>query len=233
MKEKHRDINLMAEYYDNKFVGYGDYKDRPSAFVMLFELKDASVIADYLLPGFIDCTTYSYDMQDSMEVPQRIFWNGKEIQFGFGVSGQKQLLSSSILVVGAGGIGSTVLLYLAAAGVGHITVVDYDCVEMTNFATPIVIHPYPVGRRLSQVDLCLPQPSLNPSVSPFDNGRKLVSKHDVVVDACDNPRTRYLLNDACILGGKPLVSGSANGHLSQECIEGVYKLFWVDATSIH
>eukprot|EP00986_Skeletonema_menzelii_P015285 scaffold11448_cov80-Skeletonema_menzelii.AAC.1 len=79
MKEKHRDINLMAEYYDNKFVGYGDYEDRPSAFVMLFEVKDASVIADYLLPGFIDCITYSYDMQDSKEVPQRIFWNGKEI----------------------------------------------------------------------------------------------------------------------------------------------------------
>ena len=146
---------------------------------------------------------------------------------GFGVSGQKQLLSSSILVVGAGGIGSTVLLYLAAAGVGHITVVDYDCVEMTNLHRQIIhkdsnaskgIHDSNLGlnKALSAKQAML---DLNPTISctaldvmiTGENALELVSKHDVVVDACDNPRTRYLLNDACILGGKPLVSGSAMG----------------------
>lgn len=145
---------------------------------------------------------------------------------GFGVSGQKQLLSSSILVVGAGGIGSTVLLYLAAAGVGHITVVDYDCVEMTNLHRQI-IHKDSNASGVTDSTLGLNKAlsaklamlDLNPSISctaldvmiTGENALELVSKHDVVVDACDNPRTRYLLNDACILGGKPLVSGSAMG----------------------
>jgi len=145
---------------------------------------------------------------------------------GFGVTGQKQLLSSSILVVGAGGIGSTVLLYLAAAGVGHITVVDYDYVEMTNLHRQIIhkdsnasgVNDSTLGlnKALSAKQAML---DLNPSISctaldvmiTGENALELVSKHDVVVDACDNPRTRYLLNDACILGGKPLVSGSAMG----------------------
>ena len=151
---------------------------------------------------------------------------------GFGVSGQKQLLSSSILVVGAGGIGSTVLLYLAAAGVGHITIVDYDSVEMTNLHRQIIhkdsnaskgvnsgsttTSSLGMNKALSAKQAML---DLNPSISctavnvmiTGDNALELVSKHDVVVDACDNPRTRYLLNDACVLGGKTLVSGSAMG----------------------
>ena len=145
---------------------------------------------------------------------------------GFGVSGQTKLLSSSILVVGAGGIGSTVLLYLAAAGVGHITVVDYDTVEMTNLHRQIIHKDsnstsskkgtLGMNKALSAKQAML---DLNPTISctaldimiDGDNALELVSKHDVVVDACDNPRTRYLLNDACIMGGKTLVSGSAMG----------------------
>ncbi|KAL7458908.1 hypothetical protein ACHAWC_011015 [Mediolabrus comicus] len=146
---------------------------------------------------------------------------------GFGVSGQKKLLSSSILVVGAGGIGSTVLLYLAAAGVGHITIVDYDNVDMTNLHRQIIHkdsnstsskkgNTLGMNKALSAKQAML---DLNPSISctaldimiDGDNALELVSKHDVVVDACDNPRTRYLLNDACIIGGKTLVSGSAMG----------------------
>mmetsp|Transcript_5180 Transcript_5180/g.10891 ORF Transcript_5180/g.10891 Transcript_5180/m.10891 type:complete len:611 (-) Transcript_5180:2148-3980(-) len=146
---------------------------------------------------------------------------------GFGVSGQKQLLSSSILVVGAGGIGSTVLLYLAAAGVGHITVVDYDCVEMTNLHRQIIHKDSNASKSVNGSTLGMNKAlsakqamlDLNPSISctaldvmiTGENALELVSKHDVVVDACDNPRTRYLLNDACILGGKTLVSGSAMG----------------------
>jgi len=147
---------------------------------------------------------------------------------GFGVSGQKQLMSSSILVVGAGGIGSTALLYLAAAGVGHITVVDYDRVEMTNLHRQIIHKDSNASKGVNGSNLLGMNKALsakqamldlNPSISctaldimiTGENALELVSKHDVVVDACDNPRTRYLLNDACILGAKPLVSGSAMG----------------------
>mmetsp|Transcript_15880 Transcript_15880/g.38161 ORF Transcript_15880/g.38161 Transcript_15880/m.38161 type:complete len:621 (+) Transcript_15880:106-1968(+) len=144
---------------------------------------------------------------------------------GFGVIGQKHLLSSSILVIGAGGIGSTVLLYLAAAGVGHITIVDYDCVEMSNLHRQVIHKDADASKKIDQVGmnkaLSAKQSmlNLNPTLSctalavmvSADNALELVSQHDVVVDACDNPRTRYLLNDACILAGKPLVSGSAMG----------------------
>ena len=146
---------------------------------------------------------------------------------GFGVSGQKRLLSSSILVVGAGGIGSTVLLYLAAAGVGHITVVDYDCIEMSNLHRQIIHKDSNASNGFDGTTLGMNKAlsakramlDLNPSISctALDvmidgvNALDLISKHDVVVDACDNPRTRYLLNDACILGGRTLISGSSIG----------------------
>lgn len=144
---------------------------------------------------------------------------------GFGVSGQKELLSSSILVIGAGGIGSTVLMYLAAAGVGHITIVDYDCVEMSNLHRQVIHKDENASKSCDQVGmnkaLSAKQAmmALNPTISctamsimiSAENALELASKHDVVVDACDNPRTRYLLNDACILAGKTLVSGSAMG----------------------
>jgi len=144
---------------------------------------------------------------------------------GFGVAGQKKLLSTSILVVGAGGIGSTVLLYLAAAGVGHITVVDYDCVEMSNLHRQVIHKDADASKSYDQVGMNKALSAkqsmldLNPTLSctalatmiSADNALELVSQHNVVVDACDNPQTRYLLNDACILAGKPLVSGSAMG----------------------
>ncbi|KAL7530172.1 hypothetical protein ACHAXR_006722 [Thalassiosira sp. AJA248-18] len=144
---------------------------------------------------------------------------------GFGVTGQKQLLSTSILVIGAGGIGSSVLMYLAAAGVGHITIVDYDCVEMSNLHRQVIHKDANASKSHDQVGMNKALSAkqtmlhLNPTLSctalaimiSADNALELVSQHDVVVDACDNPQTRYLLNDACILAGKPLVSGSAMG----------------------
>ena len=144
---------------------------------------------------------------------------------GFGVAGQKQLLSSSILVVGAGGIGSSVLLYLAAAGIGHITIVDYDSVEMTNLHRQVIHKDENASKRHDQVGMNkaasakLAMLELNPTMSvtalnsmiSSQNALELVNKHDVIVDACDNPQTRYVLNDACILANKTLVSGSAMG----------------------
>ena len=144
---------------------------------------------------------------------------------GFGVIGQKKLLSSSILVIGAGGIGSSVLLYLAASGIGHITIVDYDNVEMSNLHRQVIhqdcnsskkINDVGMNKALSAKQAML---KLNPTISvtalnviiSASNALELVSKHDLVVDACDNPLTRYLVNDACILANKTLVSGSAMG----------------------
>jgi adenylyltransferase/sulfurtransferase len=140
------------------------------------------------------------------------------LQDGFGVEGQLKLLSSSVLIVGAGGIGSTVILYLAACGVGRMTVVDFDEVDVSNLHRQ-VIHKSPDVGMNKAVSACRAVKDLNPTIEcipvrtplTYDNALQLVSKHDCVVDASDNPQTRYLINDACVLAGKPLVSGSAIG----------------------
>lgn len=137
---------------------------------------------------------------------------------GFGVSGQLKLLSSSVLVVGAGGIGSTVLLYLAAAGVGNISIIDYDKVESSNLHRQVIHSAQRVGMNKA-VSACQTLLELNPTIRcqaldihlSHENALDLVRKSDCVVDASDNPKTRYLINDACVLAGKPLISGSAVG----------------------
>eukprot|EP00934_Nitzschia_sp_Nitz4_P004145 Nitzschia sp. Nitz4//scaffold121_size67750//5327//6835//NITZ4_006061-RA/size67750-augustus-gene-0.127-mRNA-1//-1//CDS//3329534330//4135//frame0 len=140
------------------------------------------------------------------------------LEGGFGVLGQRKLLSSSVLIVGAGGIGSTVILYLAACGIGNITVVDFDQVEESNLHRQVIHKAKDVG--MNKADSAMKAISdLNPSIHcevakvPFtsSNALEFVEKHDCVIDASDNPLTRYLINDACVLAGKPLVSGSAIG----------------------
>ena len=141
---------------------------------------------------------------------------------GFGVSGQIQLRNASVLVVGAGGIGSTVLLYLAGAGVGCIGVIDFDVVDVTNLHRQI-IHGIPTVGQNKAISAQESIRNLNPSIrckvltEPIsaDNAAELIRDYDVVVDATDNPLSRYVINDACVLMGKPLVSGSAVGTQGQ------------------
>jgi len=137
---------------------------------------------------------------------------------GFGVQGQLKLLQARVLVVGAGGIGSTVLQYLGAAGVGTIGIVDFDVVEMSNLHRQIIHSSHTVGRnkaesaRQAVLDL---NPTMTchaiPKAVTVHNVMELVRDYDCIVDASDNPATRYYLNDACCLLDKPLVSGSAVG----------------------
>ncbi|CAG5133567.1 unnamed protein product [Candidula unifasciata] len=134
----------------------------------------------------------------------------------FGVTGQIKLKSSSVLVVGAGGLGCPAAIYLAAAGVGKLGVVDYDEVELSNLHRQILhtVDRVGVSKSLSVAQSCF---RLNPSVLyiPYQlqlnstNALDIIKSYDVVVDATDNVATRYLLNDACVLANKPLVSGSA------------------------
>lgn len=140
------------------------------------------------------------------------------LQDGFGVTGQQKLLSSSVLVVGAGGIGSTVILYLAASGIGNIGIVDFDDVEMSNLHRQIIHKERNAGMNKA-ISACQAAQKLNPTIKcdaiterlNFDNATRIIANYDIVVDASDNPQTRYIINDACVLEGKPLVSGSAVG----------------------
>ena len=131
-----------------------------------------------------------------------------------GVQGQERLLRASVLIVGAGGLGSPVALYLAAAGVGTLGLVDRETVALSNLHRQIVHSTGEVGRpktASAQARLA----ALNPGVRVVPhqealhagNALALAAAHDLVVDGADNFPTRYLVNDACVLAGRPLVHG--------------------------
>ncbi len=135
-----------------------------------------------------------------------------------GGTGQRRLLESRVLVIGAGGLGAPALLYLAAAGVGHIGVLDHDRVDLSNLQRQI-IHDSAGVDRLKVDSAADAITALNADVrverhpQRFDraNAMDLVQRYDLVIDASDNFATRYLANDACYLAGKPLVSAAAVG----------------------
>lgn len=129
-----------------------------------------------------------------------------------GGPGQRKLRDASVLVVGAGGLGSPVLVYLAAAGVGRIGIVDNDVVDLTNLQRQIV-HSTPDLGRPKVASAAETIERLNPHVKvdqhetllSKDNALDLVDGYDVIVDGCDNFPTRYLVNDACVMKRKLLV----------------------------
>ncbi|MGC1208676.1 MAG: molybdopterin-synthase adenylyltransferase MoeB [Ornithinimicrobium sp.] len=131
---------------------------------------------------------------------------------GIGMPGQRRLLNARVCVVGAGGLGCPALIYLAAAGVGHITVVDNDVVEVSNLQRQVLHRTEDVGT--AKVDSAARAVrELNPGVSvstrhtrvTAENVHDLVRGHHLVLDGTDNFPTRYLVNDACVELGLPLV----------------------------
>ncbi len=136
----------------------------------------------------------------------------------FGVGSQSKLHNGSVLVVGAGGLGSPALLYLAAAGVGRIGIVDRDSVELSNIHRQVIHRESSVGvhKTVSARESLLELNSATRIEEHTDgftpaNALDLVKMYDVVLDASDNAPTRYLISDACCVANKPLVSGAAIG----------------------
>jgi adenylyltransferase/sulfurtransferase len=132
-----------------------------------------------------------------------------------GYQGQLRLKQSSALIIGAGGLGSPVGLYLAAAGVGRIGLVDFDRVDASNLQRQVLYTDSDIGR--SKVEVATARlKALNPQIEiePWnerldaDNVAGRIASYDVVLDGTDNFETRYLINDACVLGGVPNVYGS-------------------------
>jgi len=134
---------------------------------------------------------------------------------GIGVTGQRRIAAARVLVIGAGGLGSPVLSYLAAAGVGHLTVIDADVVEDSNLQRQVIHDTGSLGvpkvdsaaARLSELSPGVAVTALNARLGA-DNALELFSSHDVVVDGSDNFATRYLSSDASELTGTPLVWGT-------------------------
>ncbi len=132
-----------------------------------------------------------------------------------GGAGQRRLLDAKVLVIGAGGLGSPALLYLAAAGVGRLGVVDDDAVALSNLQRQILFRDADVGR--PKVEVAAREiPALNPDVRidahatrlTAGNAAGLVADYDLVLDGCDNFETRLAVSDACVAAGKTLVSAA-------------------------
>ena len=144
-----------------------------------------------------------------------------------GIEGQERLKGGSVLLVGAGGLGSPLALYLAAAGVGRLGLVDFDVVDESNLQRQVLYGEPDVGRgklevateRLRQIN---PHIRLDPHAVKIDssNAMEILADYQVVVDGSDNFPTRYLVNDACVLSGKPNVYGSIFR------FEGQVSVFW-------
>jgi len=135
-----------------------------------------------------------------------------------GIEGQRRLLASHALIIGAGGLGSPVALYLATAGVGRLTVVDHDSVDVTNLQRQIAHNLSRVGQpKAESVKHSIG--AINPDVTVRALAQRadaalldsLLPEVDVVLDCTDNFRTRHLVNSACVKHHKPLVSGAAIG----------------------
>ena len=132
-----------------------------------------------------------------------------------GLEGQAVLAETSVLLVGAGGLGSPMALYLAAAGVGRIGLIDFDAVELTNLQRQVLYGTSDVGRtkleaaheRLRDLNPNV-RYDLHPTRLTRENALDLLEPYDIVADGTDNFATRYLVNDACVMLGKPNVYGS-------------------------
>ena len=147
-----------------------------------------------------------------------------------GIVGQRRLKNARVLVIGAGGLGSPALLYLAAAGVGTIGIVEFDVVDESNLQRQIIHDQSDVGRSKAQsareamhevnplVEVRLHEFRLEP-----DNAVALFAEYDLILDGTDNFATRYLVNDAAVLAGKPYVWGSIYRFAGQASV------FWEDA----
>jgi len=132
-----------------------------------------------------------------------------------GLAGQRKLKAASVLLVGTGGLGSPIALYLAAAGIGHIGLVDYDVVDVSNLQRQIIHGSAQVGKlkvesaraRMLDLNPYIQVDTFN-EVFSSDNAERIASGYDILVDGTDNFPTRYLINDLCVLTGRPYVYGS-------------------------
>jgi len=139
-----------------------------------------------------------------------------------GIKGQEKLLKAKVFILGVGGLGSPVLMYLASAGIGTLGIADFDKVELSNLQRQILFDTKSINKL--KVEIAKKKiNSINPNVKiniykkkiTNLNINKIIPKYDVVVDGSDNFETKYLLNDACIKNKKILISASLNGFEAQ------------------
>jgi molybdopterin/thiamine biosynthesis adenylyltransferase/rhodanese-related sulfurtransferase len=158
---------------------------------------------------------YSIVRDREMSVEQLERYSRHFMLSQIGEKGQAKLLDAKVMLVGAGGLGSPAAYYLAAAGVGTLGVIDADVVDISNLQRQIIHNNDRVGMPKTE-SAAMTIAALNPDVKvrPYthylttDNVMEIFSEYDIIVDGCDNFPTRYLVNDAAVMLGKPIVHGS-------------------------
>lgn len=147
-----------------------------------------------------------------------------------GEEGQVKLMNARVLMVGAGGLASSAGLYLAACGVGTLGIADFDRVELSNLNRQVIHGTADIGSlKVDSAKSAIEKINPNVQVIPFDvrltseNAPSMISDFDIVMDASDNVDTKFLLNDACVVAGKPYVFGGAAG------FDGQAGVFWPKA----
>ena len=147
-----------------------------------------------------------------------------------GFEGQIRLKNSSVLCIGAGGLGSSVLIYLAAAGIGKIGIVDNDHVEKSNLQRQIIHETNTIGNlKIDSARERIQKFNPNTELITFaericpNNALKIIQEFDVICDCSDNFGTRYLINDSCLILNKPLIYGSVQGFEGQVSVFNLYK----------
>ena len=161
-------------------------------------------------------TTDSAPAPDTRLSPEELQRYSRQIVLPeIGVAGQARLKRASVLVIGTGGLGSPAAIYLAAAGVGRLGLVDFDVVDATNLQRQIMHSTSDVGRsKLESARQTIREINPHVHVDTYDarlntgNAREILKPYDIIVDCSDNFATRYVANDACVLLGKPNVYGS-------------------------
>src|SRR4030095_5542440 len=145
------------------------------------------------------------------------------------MDGQKRLKNARVLLIGAGGLGAPNAMYLAAAGVGHLGLVDFDVVDASNLQRQVIHGTSDIGRpklesardKITEINPHV-QVTLHETRLSAENARELIRDYDLVIDGSDNFPPRYLVNDACVLEGKPYVWGSIYR------FDGQASVFWAE-----
>eukprot|EP00640_Fibrocapsa_japonica_P001113 CAMPEP_0113935720 /NCGR_PEP_ID=MMETSP1339-20121228/2818_1 /TAXON_ID=94617 /ORGANISM="Fibrocapsa japonica" /LENGTH=430 /DNA_ID=CAMNT_0000937963 /DNA_START=69 /DNA_END=1361 /DNA_ORIENTATION=+ /assembly_acc=CAM_ASM_000762 len=183
----------------------------------------------FILPGIKSTSTFSYAPKAVVKAgndldakPLPVLTNEEIPRYArhlilpdCGVEGQRKLKASSVLCIGTGGLGSPLLLYLAAAGIGRLGIIDDDIVDESNLQRQIIHGTSQVGKpkvqsasaRINEINPHVKVESYKEKFTSA-NAMKVVEDYDIVVDGSDNFPTKYLVNDACVLAGKPLVYGA-------------------------
>jgi adenylyltransferase/sulfurtransferase len=192
-------------------------------------LKDGDTIM--IVPSIAGGATTESDVSDLPSLSnEEIARYGRHLSLPeVGVEGQRRLKAASVLMIGTGGLGAPTGMYLAAAGIGRMGIVDFDVVEASNLQRQIIHGTADIGRpKIESARDRLHDINPNVEIETYetrltsDNALDLIAKYDIVVDGTDNFPTRYLVNDGCVISGKPNVYGSIFR------FEGQASVFWAE-----